>query len=106
LYDQWIENNSGEIFNTFTIITTDANDLMTEIHNSAKRMPVTLDRSSETGWIDLSTSPDDALSMLKPCSSEILKAHTISPAVNDRKSDRNTPDVIKPYNYHPGDQLF
>ena len=48
LYDEWIENNTGEVFSTFSIITTDANDLMAEIHNSAKRMPAILDKSSET----------------------------------------------------------
>lgn len=106
LYDEWIENNTGEVFSTFSIITTDANDLMAVIHNSAKRMPVIFDKSGETGWIDLSASPADTLSLLKPCSSEILKAHTISPLVNDRTSDRNTPDVILPYYYHSGNLLF
>jgi putative SOS response-associated peptidase YedK len=106
LYDEWIENNTGEVFSTFSIITTDANDLMAVIHNSAKRMPVIFDKSGETGWIDLSASPADTLSLLKPCSSEILKAHTISPLVNDRTSNRNTPDVILPYNYHSGNLLF
>ena len=47
LYDEWTENNTGEVFNTFSIVTTDANDLMAGIHNSAGRMPVILDKSSE-----------------------------------------------------------
>jgi putative SOS response-associated peptidase YedK len=106
LYDEWIENNTGEVFSTFSIITTDANDLMAEIHNSAKRMPVILYRSAETGWLDLSTTSADALNLLKPCPSEILKAHTISPLVNDRTSNRNTPDVILPFNYPSGNLLF
>jgi putative SOS response-associated peptidase YedK len=106
LYDEWIENNKGEVFSTFSIITTDANDLMAEIHNSAKRMPVILDKSLENKWIDMSTSPVDALGMLKPCPSELLKAHTISPLVNDRSANRNTRDVISPFNYHSGNLLF
>ena len=84
----------------------DANNLMAEIHNSAKRMPVILGKTEENGWIDLSTSQADALSMLKPCSSEILKAHTISPLVNDKTASRNTPDVIRPYKYTTGNLLF
>lgn len=106
LYDEWIEDNNGEVFNTFSIITTDANDLLAEIHNSARRMPVILERSAETGWIDLSTSPADALSLLKPCSDEILKAHTISPLVNDRIANRNTPEVIRKFSYNTGNLLF
>jgi putative SOS response-associated peptidase YedK len=106
LYDEWIESTTGEVFNTFSIITTDANDLMSEIHNSAKRMPVILDKADETGWIDLSTSTSDALKLLKICPPDILKAHTVSPLVNDRTSNRNTPDVIKPYNYNSNNVLF
>ena len=43
IYDDWTETTTGEIFTTFSIVTTEANDLMAEIHNSGKRMPVILD---------------------------------------------------------------
>ena len=98
LWDEWIESHTGEIINTFSIVTTDANELMAVIHNSKKRMPVILDKSAELKWIDLSAGESEALQLLKPCPSEILKAHTISNLVNDRSSDRNTPEVIKPFN--------
>jgi putative SOS response-associated peptidase YedK len=106
LYDDWIENNTGEVFSTFSIVTTEANDLMAHIHNSGKRMPVILDKPSESRWVDLSTSPTDALNLLYPSPSEILKAHTISPLINDRSSNRNTPELIQPYNYPSGNLLF
>jgi putative SOS response-associated peptidase YedK len=97
LWDEWIETRTGETVNTFSIVTTDANEMMAVIHNSKKRMPVILDRSTEFKWIDLSISHTEAMDLLKPCPSEVLTAHTISNLVNDRTSDRNTPDVIKPY---------
>jgi len=106
IYDDWIENNTGEVFSTFSIITSEANDLMAGIHNSGRRMPVILNKSAEKAWIDLSTSQDDALGLLKPCPSEILKAYTISPLINARSSDRNTPELIKPFNYQTGNLLF
>ncbi len=106
LYDEWVENSTGEVYNTFTIITTEANDLMAEIHNSKKRMPVILDRSDENMWIDLSAKPADALGLLKPCPREILKAHTISALVNDRTADRNTPEVIQPFIRESNNRLF
>ena len=105
IYDEWIENNTGEVFNTFSIVTTEANDLMAQIHNSGRRMPVIFNKSSETRWIDLSTSQSDAIELLVPSPSEILKAYTISPLINDRSSNRNTPEVIKPYTY-PGLNLL
>jgi putative SOS response-associated peptidase YedK len=106
IYDEWTETRSGELFSTFSIVTTDANDLMSEIHNSAKRMPVILDRASEKLWTDQSSSQDVYLSQLKPCPNEILRAHTISPLINDRNVNRNTPEVIKPYSYGTGNLLF
>lgn len=106
IYDDWVENNTGEVLSTFSIVTTEANDLMAKIHNTGKRMPVILNKSSETRWIDLSISKEAALGLLTPCPSDILKAHTISPLINSRSSNRNTPDVIKPFNYQTGNLLF
>lgn len=37
---------------TFTILTTEANTLMAEIHNSAKRMPVVMTIDEQKLWLD------------------------------------------------------
>jgi putative SOS response-associated peptidase YedK len=100
LYDEWKEPGTGELFSTFSIITTEANEMMAEIHNSAKRMPAILDKKSESGWIDKSSSPEEYLTLLKPCPSGFLRAHTVGPLVNDRSADRNTPDVIREFEYN------
>jgi putative SOS response-associated peptidase YedK len=97
LFDRWVDSNTGEIFSTFTIITTDANELMSEIHNSKKRMPAILDKIDEPRWVSTDTSAEEAIGMLKPCPSEILKAHTISNLVNNKSADRNSPEVIRPF---------
>jgi len=97
LYDHWIDTSTGEIISSFTIVTTDANELMAEIHNSKKRMPVVLDKSAEKTWINISAPAEDSLTILRPCPSEILSAHTISNLINDRSADKNTPEVIRPY---------
>ena len=96
LYDRWVENNTGEIYNTFTIVTTSANDMMAEIHNSALRMPAILDKDEELRWIDRSTPSNDLSGLLKPSPSGILAAHKIGLLVNDRHANRNTPEVIQP----------
>jgi putative SOS response-associated peptidase YedK len=106
LYNRWKDSATGELINTFSIVTTDANELMAEIHNSGKRMPVILDRKNESVWIDLKTSLTDAFDLLKPASPEVLKAHTVGPLVNNRNADRNTPDIIKPYKYYSSNLLF
>jgi putative SOS response-associated peptidase YedK len=106
IYDEWAESSTGEILSTFSIITTDANELMADIHNSARRMPVLLDRFSENTWTSQSSSLEEVLSLLRPCRSELLKAHTISPLINDRSADRNVPEIILPYTYTSENQLF
>lgn len=46
LYSNW------KGINTFTILTTSANQLMAEIHNSKKRMPVVLKKEEESLWLN------------------------------------------------------
>jgi len=51
LYDEWIDQSTGELMRTFTIITTEANELMAEIHNQKKRMPLLLDANSMDDYL-------------------------------------------------------
>jgi putative SOS response-associated peptidase YedK len=106
LWDEWVETTTGEMFSTFTIITTDANELMADIHNSKKRMPVILDKHAEKQWIDLKTDKKESLDLLKPCPSDVLSAYTIGDLVNRKSSDRNTPEVIRPYRWENEGSLF
>lgn len=51
LYSQWVNTNTGEIKDTYTIVTTQANELMSEIHNIKKRMPIILRPEDENKWL-------------------------------------------------------
>lgn len=51
LYSEWIDKNTGEIINTYTVLTTVANELMSKIHNSKKRMPIVLTPENEINWL-------------------------------------------------------
>jgi putative SOS response-associated peptidase YedK len=51
LYSHWVDKNTGELKNTYTILTTEASPLLAEIHNHNKRMPVVLKREDETKWL-------------------------------------------------------
>ncbi len=106
IYDDWVEDTTGEVFSTFSIITTEANDLMAVIHNSGKRMPVILDKTAEVKWTDLSIPHTEALSLLTPCPSGFLHAHTISKLINSKSADLNTPELIKPFSYPAENLLF
>lgn len=49
LWSSWTSKETGEILNTYTILTTEANELMSQIHNSKKRMPLIV--ANETDWL-------------------------------------------------------
>jgi len=50
IYSQWIDFNN-EVINSYAIITTQANKLMSEIHNTKQRMPVILKKQDEQNWL-------------------------------------------------------
>lgn len=52
IYSDWIDKNTGEIINTYSILTTQANVLMSEIHNTQKRMPVILKTEDELNYLN------------------------------------------------------
>ena len=52
IYSQWVDTITGEIKNTYAMVTTEANVLMSEIHNIKKRMPVILRKEDENKWLE------------------------------------------------------
>jgi putative SOS response-associated peptidase YedK len=51
IFEQYT-NDSKQILNTYTILTTQANTLMAQIHNTKKRMPVILSPDEENSWLN------------------------------------------------------
>lgn len=106
LYSDWIVPETGEIITTFSIVTTEANELMARIHNSGKRMPVILNINDEKKWLNAVADEADLKVLMKPFPQELMKAHTIGSLINDKRADKNTPDLLKPYEYHTPGLLF
>ncbi|MFD1315976.1 SOS response-associated peptidase [Namhaeicola litoreus] len=51
IWSSWQNPIDHSQLNTFTIITTQANELMSEIHNSKKRMPIILTQRNQKNWL-------------------------------------------------------
>ncbi|MDX1653417.1 MAG: SOS response-associated peptidase family protein, partial [Brumimicrobium sp.] len=51
LFDTWFDKDKNIDRKTFTLLTTEANPLMAEIHNSKKRMPLILQPGTEIEWL-------------------------------------------------------
>jgi putative SOS response-associated peptidase YedK len=63
IYNTW-KDKSGELWNTYSIVTTEANDLMKYIHNRKEaegdqRMPIHIKREDEKAWLDAKNNPLD-----------------------------------------------
>lgn len=52
LYSEWTDKSTGEIISTYTILTTEANELMSKIHNTKKRMPIIISKDYEQTWLN------------------------------------------------------
>ena len=51
IYSEWVDVNTGEIVNSYSIVTTEANPLVGEIHKK-KRMPIILKKEDEISWLN------------------------------------------------------
>lgn len=51
IYSQWVDFDNT-IINSYSIITTQANELMSKIHNTKHRMPVILNKDDENNWLN------------------------------------------------------
>lgn len=91
-------------FNTFSILTTEANKLMTKIHNTKKRMPLILNDDDVSKWLDPKLTEPEIQRLCLPFSDDFMKAHTI----NRLKITSNTEDTeaaIKPFSYYELEEL-
>ncbi len=94
LYDEWKHPSGNDKLYTFTIITTEANELTAEIHDK-KRMPVIIQKKDREVWLDNSKYPEDyLLSLLRPLNSELMKAYEVTSFVNSPKN--NSVKCIEP----------
>lgn len=51
LWSEWVDQSTGEVVNSYTILTSEANELMSQIHNTKKRMPVIVSLVKEEAWL-------------------------------------------------------
>lgn len=52
IWNKWANRDTGEMFNTYSIITVPSTGLMSEIHNSKLRMPFILKTENEKKWLE------------------------------------------------------
>ncbi len=89
LWERW--DRGKEPLETFTILTTEPNDLVAPLHN---RMPVIISGNDYDSWLDPGTAPAALQDLLKPYPPEELTAYPVSRRVNNPAND--VPEVLDP----------
>jgi putative SOS response-associated peptidase YedK len=91
LYDIW-QGPGGEALQTYTIVTTSANEAISAIHS---RMPVILARDAEGAWLDPNNRDvEELIALLQPYPEEGMMAYPVSRLVNSPTIERR--ELIQP----------
>lgn len=88
----WSEQGEGEGPHC-AIITTEPNRVVGKVHD---RMPAILLPEAEAEWLDLDTTPEQAVELIRPYPDGLMGAYEVSTLVNSPAG--NSPDVLRPIN--------
>lgn len=91
LWESWNDKATGETKETYTIITTDPNELMESIHN---RMPVILHRQDYERWLAPADPAQLPVELLRPFPAEEMKAWKVGQDVGNVRNNR--PELREP----------
>ncbi len=100
------DDKPGEILNTYSVITVEANEFVGKIHNTKKRMPLILEPEYALKWINKNITQEEIIRLLKPIKSEKMKAHTVRKYIPVKPNDSDNKDVIAYYYYPEMVDLF
>jgi putative SOS response-associated peptidase YedK len=89
VWDSWRDKVTGQFLESYSILTTEPNELMAGIHN---RMPVILSPDEYQRWIMHGEHPPSDL--MKPYPPEKMKAWMVGAEVGNVRN--NSPELLKP----------
>jgi putative SOS response-associated peptidase YedK len=81
LWENWKDPATGDWIRTFAVITTNANEMVADIHD---RMPAILARGDYDLWLSDEPDPRD---LLRPYPAELMRMWPISTRVNKPEND-------------------
>lgn len=94
IYQPWTDKETGETMDTFSIVTTKANDLMEQIHNKKKRMPTILNEAQAAEWLSPNLSESKILELASNTYDPLgMTAYTID------KNFRTSSDPMSQFEY-------
>ncbi|PWS32225.1 SOS response-associated peptidase [Pedobacter paludis] len=101
LWTEWKSKSGDEIYRSFTIMTTRANDIVGKVQDPKFRMPVILDSAEERLWLDSNFAPMEKLKLCDRYRDDVMQVHIVSSSVNItavKGGPNNHPAFILPMN--------
>jgi len=90
LWDAWKDPANGAWLQSYTVITTEANELMALVHD---RMPVILHPRDFDRWLDREPTHQPPIDLLRPFPAEELQTFALSKDVGSVRN--NSPDLLE-----------
>ena len=91
LWETWKDKTKDQVLETYTVLTTDPNELLEPIHD---RMPVILALKDYQRWLEPGEATHLPVDLLRPYPAEEMKAWKVGSAVGNVRN--NTPELIVP----------
>lgn len=79
IWDEWVDTSTGEVIQSFAIITTVSNAVTQAIGHH--RSPVIVPYSEESAWLDKALPLSDVTGLLRPYPAELMNAYPVDAAV-------------------------
>ncbi|NQU84255.1 MAG: SOS response-associated peptidase [Mariniphaga sp.] len=106
IWNQFTDRGTGEIFKTYSIITTPANEMLEIIHNTKKRMPLILPPEKAMDWLSPDLDQSQIKSFIHPFDPLLMKARSISRINPFLAASNNNPGINAYYEYGELDELL
>lgn len=94
VYSIFTDQETGETYPTFSVLTTPANPLLEEIHNEKKRMPLIIPEDKRYNWL-FADGKEEIQSLIKPYSFD-LGSHQVYRVTGARGEDTNNDQIQLP----------
>ena len=106
VWNQFSDRETGEVIPTYSILTTQANDMMEMVHNSKKRMPLILPPEHAMEWLSPGNNENSIKRFFIPFNPSEMKARPISRINPFLSAANDNPGINAYYEYGELDELI
>jgi putative SOS response-associated peptidase YedK len=98
LWERWKDHKVGTDLLTFTVITTDPNEVVEQLHD---RMPCIIPEKDDDRWLKPGDPDRPPIDLLRPFDADKMTAWKVDKAVGNVKND--SPELIEPASTTPNE---